>query len=67
MTASGGVMRSKAIRLTGRCGAVAGTVLLLGACATTPEEDPVLQGKLYGISDARTANIERVVQNQEPF
>jgi tol-pal system protein YbgF len=41
---------------------VAGTIWLAG-CASTPEEDPVLQGKLSDL-DARTANIERVVQNQ---
>ncbi len=35
----------------------------LAACATTPEEDPVLQGKLTDL-DARTTSIERVVQNQ---
>ena len=42
--------------------AVAGMIWLAG-CATTPEEDPVLQGRL-GDLDTRTANIERVVQNQ---
>ena len=36
---------------------------LLAGCATTPEEDPVLQGKLTDL-DTRTQNIERVVQNQ---
>ena len=41
---------------------VAGVVWLVG-CATTPEEDPVLQGKLSDL-DSRTQNIERVVQNQ---
>jgi tol-pal system protein YbgF len=41
---------------------VAGMIWLAG-CATTPEEDPVLQGKLTDL-DSRTANIERVVQNQ---
>ncbi|HTY94694.1 MAG TPA: tol-pal system protein YbgF [Steroidobacteraceae bacterium] len=35
----------------------------LAGCATTPEEDPVLQGKLSDL-DARTSSIERVVQNQ---
>jgi len=35
----------------------------LAGCATTPEEDPVLQGKLSDL-DTRTQNIERVVQNQ---
>ena len=38
-------------------------VIGLAACATTPEEDPVLQGKLSDL-DARTTSIERVVQNQ---
>lgn len=55
-------MRSKAFRFSAGM-MVAGTALLLGACATTPEEDPVLQGKLTDL-DSRTANIERVVQNQ---
>jgi len=41
----------------------AGCVLGLAACATTPEEDPVLQGKLSDL-DSRTTSIERVVQNQ---
>ncbi len=35
----------------------------LAGCATTPEEDPVLQGKLTDL-DTRTTSIERVVQNQ---
>lgn len=38
-------------------------VIVLAACATTPEEDPVLQGKLTDL-DSRTTSIERVVQNQ---
>ncbi len=38
-------------------------VIWLAGCATTPEEDPVLQGKLSDL-DTRTGNIERVVQNQ---
>jgi tol-pal system protein YbgF len=42
---------------------VLGGVVWLAGCATTPEEDPVLQGKLSDL-DARTGNIERVVQNQ---
>ena len=41
----------------------AACVVWLVGCATTPEEDPVLQGKLSDL-DARTGNIERVVQNQ---
>jgi tol-pal system protein YbgF len=40
-----------------------GAAVLLAGCATTPEEDPVLQGKLSDL-DSRTSNIERVVQNQ---
>jgi tol-pal system protein YbgF len=43
--------------------APAACVVWLVGCATTPEEDPVLQGKLSDL-DSRTANIERVVQNQ---
>ena len=42
---------------------VLGGVIWLAGCETTPEEDPVLQGKLSDL-DARTGNIERVVQNQ---
>ena len=38
-------------------------MIWLAGCATTPEEDPVLQGKLSDL-DSRTTNIERVVQNQ---
>jgi tol-pal system protein YbgF len=38
-------------------------LLWLVGCSTTPEEDPVLQGKLSDL-DSRTSNIERVVQNQ---
>jgi tol-pal system protein YbgF len=38
-------------------------VIWLAGCATTPEEDPVLQGKLNDL-DSRTTTIERVVQNQ---
>jgi tol-pal system protein YbgF len=38
-------------------------VIWLAGCASTPEEDPVLQGKLSDL-DSRTSNIERVVQNQ---
>jgi tol-pal system protein YbgF len=41
----------------------AASAIWLAGCATTPEEDPVLQGKLSDL-DSRTANIERVVQNQ---
>ena len=38
-------------------------VIWLAGCATTPEEDPVLQGKLNDL-DSRTTSIERVVKNQ---
>lgn len=55
-------MRSKPITIARWLVPVAGVIWLAG-CATTPEEDPVLQGKLSEL-DTRTANIERVVQNQ---
>lgn len=48
---------------TSRTLLAAACVIWLAGCATTPEEDPVLQGKLNDL-DARTGNIERVVQNQ---
>ncbi|HTB68391.1 MAG TPA: tol-pal system protein YbgF [Steroidobacteraceae bacterium] len=48
---------------TGRWLLPAACALWLVGCATTPEEDPVLQGKLSDL-DSRTSNIERVVQNQ---
>jgi tol-pal system protein YbgF len=62
MTSKGGVMRDQPLRsvrwlLTATC------VVWLAGCATTPEEDPVLQGKLSDL-DSRTTTIERVVQNQ---
>src|SRR5665213_4527535 len=62
MTSKGGVMRDQPLGslrwlLTASC------VICLAGCATTPEEDPVLQGKLSDL-DSRTSNIERVVQNQ---
>jgi len=41
----------------------ASCVICLAGCASTPEEDPVLQGKLSDL-DSRTTTIERVVQNQ---
>src|ERR1700722_5753240 len=62
MTVSGGAMRGKALRTYGWMLPVVAAIGLAG-CATTPEEDPVLQSKL-GDLDSRTANIERVVQNQ---
>ena len=42
---------------------LAATLGVLGGCATTPEQDPALQGRLRDL-DTRTQNIERVVQNQ---
>ncbi len=39
------------------------TLITLAGCATTPEEDPVLQDKLSNL-DTRTARIERVISNQ---
>jgi tol-pal system protein YbgF len=55
-------VRSKPIRTARWLLPVAFSVGLAG-CASTPEEDPVLQGKLSDL-DSRTTNIERVVQNQ---
>ncbi len=42
---------------------LAAVLVTLAGCATTPEDDPVLQGKLNDL-DARTARIERVISNQ---
>jgi tol-pal system protein YbgF len=42
---------------------VAVALITLVGCATTPEEDPVLQGRLNDL-DARTTRIERVISNQ---
>ncbi len=55
-------MRGQALRTSRWLLPLAGWLWLAG-CATTPEEDPVLQGKLSDL-DSRTTNIERVVQNQ---
>jgi tol-pal system protein YbgF len=55
-------MRGKAMTATRWLLPLAGALWLAG-CASTPEEDPVLQGKLTDL-DTRTGNIERVVQNQ---
>ena len=55
-------MRDQASRTARWVLPLAGVIWLAG-CSTTPEEDPVLQGKL-GDLDSRTTNIERVVQNQ---
>jgi tol-pal system protein YbgF len=62
MMASGGIMRGKAFTAVHWLLPLAGAIWLAG-CASTPEEDPVLQGKLNDL-DTRTGNIERVVQNQ---
>jgi tol-pal system protein YbgF len=55
-------MRDQALRTVRWLLPLAG-VLWLAGCATSPEEDPVLQSKLSDL-DSRTSNIERVVQNQ---
>ena len=55
-------MRDQALRTARWLFPLAGVIWLAG-CATSPEEDPVLQGKLSDL-DSRTSNIERVVQNQ---
>ena len=55
-------MRGQAFRSARSLVLLAGMIWLAG-CASTPEEDPVLQGKLSDL-DSRTTNIERVVQNQ---
>jgi tol-pal system protein YbgF len=55
-------MRGKAMTAVHWLLPLVGAIWLAG-CASTPEEDPVLQGKLTDL-DARTSNIERVVQNQ---
>lgn len=55
-------MRDQALRTARWLLPLAGVIWLAG-CATSPEEDPVLQGKLSDL-DSRTSNIERVVQNQ---
>jgi tol-pal system protein YbgF len=55
-------MRSK-LTMTARWLLPLAAGLWLAGCASTPEEDPVLQGKLSDL-DSRTTNIERVVQNQ---
>jgi tol-pal system protein YbgF len=55
-------MRDTALKTARWLLPLAGVIWLAG-CASTPEEDPVLQGKLSEL-DSRTSNIERVVQNQ---
>ncbi|HTX24292.1 MAG TPA: tol-pal system protein YbgF [Steroidobacteraceae bacterium] len=42
---------------------VAIAMITLAGCATTPEEDPILQDKLNNL-DSRTDRIERVISNQ---
>ncbi len=42
---------------------VAAVLITLVGCATTPEDDPVLQGRLNDL-DTRTTRIERVISNQ---
>ncbi|MGH8221099.1 MAG: hypothetical protein ACREUT_21405, partial [Steroidobacteraceae bacterium] len=44
-------------------GLAAVPLFLAAGCATTPEEDPVLQGKLSDL-DGRITRIERVISNQ---
>lgn len=41
----------------------AAPLIFLAGCATSPEDDPVLQGKLADL-DGRTTRIERVMSNQ---
>lgn len=45
------------------CSTLAAALLAIAGCATTPEQDPVLQGRLNEL-DARTAQIERVINNR---
>jgi tol-pal system protein YbgF len=45
------------------CAAAGFALITLAGCATTPEEDPILQDKLSNL-DTRTARIERVISNQ---
>jgi tol-pal system protein YbgF len=45
------------------CSTLAAMLLAVCGCATTPEEDPVLQGRLNDL-DARTQRIERVINNR---
>src|SRR5689334_8999835 len=52
---------STSTKCTARLAAL-GATLLLGACATTPEEDPV-QTRLNDL-DARVGRIDRIVSNQ---
>ena len=45
------------------CASLGLAVLSLAGCATSPEDDPVLQDKLNNL-DSRTTRIERVISNQ---
>jgi tol-pal system protein YbgF len=51
------------MRMLIACASLGLVVLSLAGCATTPEEDPVLQDKLNNL-DSRTTRIERVISNQ---
>jgi tol-pal system protein YbgF len=50
------------MRFRPTCGAVGAVLLALAGCASTPEEDPVLQNRLSDL-DTRITRIERVVSN----
>jgi tol-pal system protein YbgF len=45
------------------CSILAAALLALAGCATTPEQDPVLQGRLNEL-DARTTRIEQLMANR---
>ena len=45
------------------CSTLAAVLLALAGCATTPEQDPVLQGRLNEL-DARTTRIEQLMANR---
>ncbi len=45
------------------CSFAAAALIALAGCATSPEDDPALQGRLNDL-DARTTRIERVISNQ---
>jgi tol-pal system protein YbgF len=51
------------MRMVIACASLGLVLVTLAGCATTPEEDPVLQDKLNNL-DSRTARIERVISNQ---
>jgi tol-pal system protein YbgF len=53
----------RAIVQTASVALAAAVFIQLAGCATAPEDDPVLQGKLSDL-DARTERIERVISNQ---